>query len=124
MLPQSSILCFQLYNTNSSTQININFILHKGFISILCLVSLRVLIMQSFLHSFLFFFGRTLLFIFSLIYTCNSSFLLQVYSQQHAIITSSFTWFIIMQNHQSHKQNQSINMVWISVSVRNMSLKA
>jgi len=46
------------------------------------------------------------------IYKCNSSFLSQVYLQQHARITPSLTWFITMEIHQSHKQDQSINIVW------------
>jgi hypothetical protein len=73
--------------TNSSTQINSQFTLHKGSISILYLVSLKVFTMQGFLH------GCPS----PLIYTCNSSFLSQVYSQQHATTIPLLTWFITMQ---------------------------
>jgi hypothetical protein len=93
------------YQTHS----NRNYSLYKSLIFIPYLDSLRVFIMQGLHHGFPFF-GRTLLSIFFLIYTCNSSFLSQVCSQKHVIITHSFTWFIIMQGHQSHKQNQSINI--------------
>jgi len=66
--------------------------------------------MQGLHHGFPLF-DQTLLPIFFLIYIYNSSFLSQVCSQQHAIITHSFTWFIIIQVHQSHKQNQGIKII-------------
>ena len=90
------------YNRNSS--------LYKSLLSILYLISLRAFIMQGLHHGFPLF-DQTLLPIFFLIYTYNSSFLSQVCSQQHAIITHSFTWFIIIQVHQSHKQNQGIKII-------------
>jgi hypothetical protein len=102
-----------IYQTHS----NRNSSLCKSLISILYLDSLRVFIMQGLHHGFPFF-GRTLLSIFFLIYTCNSSFLSQVCSQQHVTITHSFIWFIIIQIHQSHKQHQSINIVWFPFQFR------